>query len=168
MNLINLEEVRDLMLEEVEFDISNNNIYLSAYMSPNDSSVKEEYIKLLKEMIEKGSVGEFEQRVSPMLSSHSFNRGGRAKGPDSHIIFANGEFNRYYIRGVCKKVMASNGGIIIYRAKESDVHRYESDAKIGMEPDPSILLEDLRGHQGMSTELGIALPNSGLSVNVVE
>ncbi len=81
---------------------------------------------------------------------------------------AEGEFNRYYIRGLCAKVCADGGGMVeVYRARESSWARPESEALIGRRIDAAELLEDLRTHTGEAPTL---LPevNSGLSVRLVK
>lgn len=69
---------------------------------------------------------------------------------------AEGEFNRYYARGVCVRALAENGPkatVTIYRARESLNPRSESVVLIGTTPSAAALLEDLRTNIGMDTAL---------------
>lgn len=77
-----------------------------------------------------------------------------------------GEFNRYYVRGVCRRAIADRvQKVEVYRARHSDNPRQESEALIGKEIDPTALLTDLRNSQGVEPALGIPPgPNSGLCV----
>ena len=91
-----------------------------------------------------------------------------AKVPkDANKTLAEGEFNRYYIRGVCKKAISEGLEIEVYRAKQVEKPRPESQALIGKTLDPKTLLDDLRERIGVDTALGVpAGPNSGLSVRL--
>jgi len=80
---------------------------------------------------------------------------------------AEGEFNRYYIRGLCTRVIAEGGGPVeVYRVRDSAWVRPGSEALIGTQIDAEQLLDDLRVHIGEEPTL---LPdvNSGLSVRLV-
>ncbi len=79
---------------------------------------------------------------------------------------AEGEFNRFYIRGVCRAVLANEQHEVeVYRAKAVAQPRPESQAKIGTRVNAATLLDDLRHNVGVDTALGVpAGPNSGLSV----
>ena len=85
---------------------------------------------------------------------------------------AEGEFNRFYIRGLCARALAESiDHVEVYRAKAVTNPRPQSTAKIGVLMDPLTLLEDLRIHntaEAVNTALGVpAGPNSGLSVQLV-
>ncbi len=44
---------------------------------------------------------------------------------------AEGEFNRYYCRAVCRRAMDENSRVVVYRAKEVDNPRLSSERMIG-------------------------------------
>ncbi len=81
---------------------------------------------------------------------------------------AEGEFNRFYIRGLYVRALAENiTELVIYRAKEVDNPRPESKAKIGQRISAQALMDDLRANVGVDTALGLPPgPNSGLSVKL--
>jgi hypothetical protein len=81
---------------------------------------------------------------------------------------AEGEFNRFYIRGLCRRAIEEQiPNLVIYRAKEVSNPRPESEEKIGKSISAQTLLTDLRTHLGIDTVLGLpAGPNSGLSVKL--
>ena len=170
MDLIDLEkeEIRKLMLNEFDKDVNEETVYLS-------KRLKEEYHKLYKEALRKAlsegtpkSLSEEISQKNMLMSvvSRQTKKGLiQAKMPsDASATLAEGEFNRYYIRGVCLKAIEKNGKIVVYRARHSDNPRPESEAKIGIKLDPKRLLEDLRKNIGIETHLGLPKPNSGLSV----
>ena len=86
---------------------------------------------------------------------------------NAHETLANGEFNRFYIRGVCRKAIEESLKVEVYRAKTVSDPRAKSASKIGMTYNPNELLEDLRNNIGIDTFLGLPSgPNSGLSVRL--
>jgi hypothetical protein len=81
---------------------------------------------------------------------------------------AEGEFNRYYLRGLCLRAL--NEGIpflIVYRGKDVDNPRPESQAKVGARVPAGALLETLRRNDFVSVEDAVGGvpggPNSGLT-----
>jgi hypothetical protein len=78
-----------------------------------------------------------------------------------------GEFNRYYIRALCRRAIEDKVDYVtVYRARASENPRPESEALIGQRIDASRLLADLRAAPGVEAALGLARPNSGLSVRL--
>lgn len=166
------QKTRQLMLEEIEQDINNGTLYISPRLSEIG---REDYPLLLKEATQhddswlaqnlrvNGRISAFEQKRTP--------KGGvtTAKVPVTAAeTLAEGEFNRFYIRALCRRAIEEGTtGIVIYRAKQVTNPRPESQAKIGAKVNPQALLNDLRTHPGVDTALGLpAGPNSGLSVKL--
>lgn len=174
LSLENLDDTtRRFMAEEIAFDISNGTLYVSNRLS---NSGREEYVQLLQEAVHRhddewlaqnlrlnGRINAVEQKKKP--------GGGMttAKVPVTAAeTLAEGEFNRFYIRGLCRRAVdEGTSAVTIYRAKYVANPRSESQAKIGMQVDAQQLLNDLRTHPGIDTVLGLpAGPNSGLSVKL--
>lgn len=82
---------------------------------------------------------------------------------------AEGEFNRFYSRGVCVDVLAANGSTVeVYRGKAVTNPRARSQALIGRVLPAAALLGDLRTSIGVETAMGLPPgPNSGLTVRRV-
>jgi len=82
---------------------------------------------------------------------------------------AEGEFNRFYIRGLCLRALAEGiAKVVVYRAKSVSDPRPESLRLIGRPVDAEALLNDLRIHSG-EEEPAMKVPggpNSGLSVQL--
>lgn len=80
---------------------------------------------------------------------------------------AEGEFNRYYIRGLCIRAKAEGKThLVIYRGKQVSQPRPESDAKIGTSMAVDLLLPVLRRNDFVTIEDAIGVPggpNSGLT-----
>lgn len=86
---------------------------------------------------------------------------------------AEGEFNRFYARGLCRRARAEGVAVgravtvQVYRAKQVEKPREASEKLLGQSLDPDRLLADLRGSIGVDPALGLpAGPNSGLSVRL--
>lgn len=77
-------------------------------------------------------------------------------------------FNRYYMRAIARRALEEGvARVEVYRAKDVQKPRPDSDAKVGTFVEARRLLEDLRAHPGDRPELGIPPgPNSGLSVRL--
>jgi hypothetical protein len=167
------ERTRRLMLEEMEHDIAHNKLHISPVLSGQG---QRDYPNLLREAIESGN----EETLAKSLQAQRriAKSQPRRKPKDGYTIatvpataaetLAEGEFNRYYIRALCRRALEDNvKELIIYRAKPVAQARPESEALIETTIDPAALLEDLRNHPGERTELGVPPgPNSGVSVRL--
>jgi|SRR5438093_440866 len=83
-------------------------------------------------------------------------------------MLAEGEFNRFYLRGLCLRAVAEGiSYLVIHRAKGVANPRLDSEAKIGTSVGVAALLADLRKNVGIDTALGLPPgPNSGLSAHL--
>lgn len=174
LNLNNLDpQTRRHMNAEINTDMAATKLYLSNRLS---SRGRADYPQLLKQAAEahddswlacelrkNGRLNEMEQRRKP--------KGGMivarvpVTAPDT---LAEGEFNRFYLRGLCVRALANGTPeLIIYRAKDVENPRPESVAKIGQRISAQALLSDLRINPGVDTALGLPPgPNSGLSAKL--
>jgi hypothetical protein len=146
-------------------------VYVSPRLSPAGAS---EYRGILRESLASGGVNSFEDALSApgMFNAYEMSRSRLGRSFEKQVpsnaaeSLAEGEFNRYYIRGLCARLLAEGGGDVqVYRARASAHPRRGSQEMIGMIIEPGALLEDLRLHIGETPSL---LPhvNSGLSVRI--
>jgi len=174
LELANLDEqTRKYMIEEVHLDISEGRLYLSEWFTDQGRRV---YPDLLKRAIADGSDLSLEEalRAVGIFQSTYVKRkpsGGTtvAKVPfTAPQTFGEGEFNRFYIRGLCRLCLDKGiQEIEIHRAKQVANPRAESEARIGKRIPCQKLLDDLHRNIGVDTALGVpAGPNSGLSVRI--
>jgi hypothetical protein len=171
LNLLNLDEqTRQGMLAEIERDVLAGTLYYGKRLSGRGRA---DYPDLLKEAArlhdDTWLAGQLAQhgRLVMMETSTRNGKTYQKKVPfDANQTLAEGEFNRYYARGLCIRAMQDGiENLIVYRAKNVSVPRPESEAMIGKSVSALSLLNDLRDHPGVDTALGIpAGPNSGLSV----
>jgi len=164
------ESTRKHMLAELDRDErTSEGPYISPRLSPAGIEV---YPQLLRDAIADGDDNTLEAALSApgLFNAEEAYGPGKAKTRKMNVrapqILAEGEFNRYFIRGLCALLCTNGGGKVeVYRARESSWARPESEALIGTRIDATELLEDLREHVGEAPSL---LPdvNSGLSVRL--
>lgn len=175
MNLINLDSAtRQFMRDEIERDIANGVLYVSPRLSARGMS---EYADLLLEAADSGTP----DSLASALSEHdrlnetemSTSRSGAPivkKVPvNAAETLAEGEFNRFYARGLCRRAIDENVETVrVYRAKLVTQPRSESEQMIGQHIDAERLIDDLRSKVGVEPALGLPPgPNSGLSVELL-
>lgn len=163
-------ETRRYMAEEVNYDLKNDKLYMSERLSVEGKSV---YPALLLKSIESGTettlaqslLGKFNPTYLRTNSNGTFTS---VKMPcNQNIMLAEGEFNRFYIRALCRIAIQKDRRLKIYRAKFSTTPRIDSERKIDSFIDANQLLWDLRNNSGTDTALGLPPgPNSGLSVEL--
>lgn len=173
--LENLDErTRQLMLAEMEYDITHNQLHISPFLSGQG---QRDYASILREAIQSGN----DETLAEALRQHRRilrtlprrnPKGGysiSATPENAAQVLAESEFNRYYIRALARR--AIEDGIlelVIYRAKPVSNPRPESEARVETTLSPTELLDDLRTHPGDEPPaLGVPSgPNSGLSVRL--
>jgi len=158
------------MLAELELDVAEEKLYLSKYLSLTGRAA---YPLLLGEAIEDGdddSLAAALRAAGVFVDTYEKRKpkGGYTTATVPHTApetLAEGEFNRFYLRGVCRRLIAAGSGSVeVYRARASAVPRAESEAMIGTLLDPQTLLGDLRDNTFVDNALHLPPgPNSGLS-----
>lgn len=163
---------RNLMLAEIDDDVSASRLYLSLRLSPQGVRLYEGLLResarshhpdwLATELQRQGCIVDQEQRKL---------KDGRiisAKTPSNAAqILADGEFNRFYARAVCMLAVGQGRKVRICRGKQVNDPRPESEAVIGQVFDPVSVVFDLRAASGL--EAGLALhvgANSGLTLEL--
>ena len=173
--LENLDDrTRQLMLEELEYDVAHNQLHISPFLSGQG---QRDYASLIREAIQHGTDETLAQelkshrRISRTLPRRQ-PKGGysiAATPENAAEVLAESEFNRYYIRGLARRAIDDGiSELVIYRAKPAKNPRPESEARVETSISPQQLLDDLRAHPGDEPPtLGVpAGPNSGLSVRL--
>ncbi len=173
LNLLSLDStIRQLMIDEIVADTNRNSLYISPRLS---QSGIQDYPNLLKDAVQShddiwlASQLAISGRLNPTETRKTKSGITTAKVPyNANEMLAEGEFNRYYLRGLCLAAIQNNKPTLtIYRAKDVTHPRPESEAKIGTTINPQTLLDDLRKNIGVDTALGLpAGPNSGLSAKL--
>ena len=164
---------RMLMVEELERDVASGSLYLSSRLTDQG---RLEWPFILRAAMENGDDSSLAGHLRAPGRLNATETRRRPKGgvtiADVPVTapenLAEGEFNRYYARGLCLRAIADGiPEVEVCRAKEVRQPRPESTAMIGTRLDAAALLEDLRTHQGVEPALGLPPgPNSGLSVQL--
>jgi len=173
--LENLDDrTRQLMLDEMEYDISHTQLHISPFLSGQG---QRDYANLLREALQGGN----DETLAESLRDHRRilrtlprrNPSGgysiAATAENAAQVLAESEFNRYYIRALARRAIEDGiQELVIYRAKPVQNPRPESEARVETALSPQDLLEDLRAHPGDERpSLGVPSgPNSGLSVRL--
>jgi hypothetical protein len=172
LNYLNLDqETRKYMAIELNSDIEHEKVYLSPRLNKYGKS---NYINALKDSFSAGDDTSLSRELRNGYLAETEQRKTKngyttAKVPvTAPDTLAEGEFNRYYIRALCRRALENtNYKIVAYRAKEVSDPRPASEAKIGESYDPQQLLNDLRDTIGVDTGFGLPPgPNSGLTVQL--
>lgn len=163
------ERTRAFMLEELAKDEAAGRLYISGRLTREGA---ERYPKLLREALTSYRDDWLAERLRGLMAerepSSRSKTGDKAVPHNADATLAEGEFNRYYIRGVCRQVEADGGTEVeIYRGKTVAAPRDESQMMVGTRIDAAKVLADLRANSGVNTALGLPPgPNSGLTVRV--
>jgi len=161
------EKTREYMLDELNLDIKEKRVNLSTYFN---ATGKELWIKTFTESIQKYDDAWL---ASQLQCNHCFSdfipaptKTGKRKVPTNAAeTFAKSEFNRMYIRGTCLRAINEDiKHVIVYRGRQVEKPREDSEKKIGQKVLAIDLLGDLRSSIGGPTKLGIGEYNSGITV----
>ncbi len=165
------DKTREFMLKELEMDIKQENIYISPRLNDVGQS---NWISLLKKAISHYNDDWLASKLKVMgcMNTHEIRKTStgkiiKAKVPvNAPETLAEGEFNRYYARGLCARALKEGiNEVVVYRGREVGNPRVESQQKIGQKVSVRDLLEDLRRSPGVEPALGIPPgPNSGLTI----
>jgi hypothetical protein len=167
------DETRRLMLEELDLDLRDDAVYMSQRLRPGRERT---YLALLRAAL----ISEDDDWLAAQLERQELLEQTElrrtpsgdvtvAQVPsDAEQLLAEGEFNRYYVRALCRRVREEPGHVLeIYRARQVARPRPESEARLRHEVSAEVLLADLRTGTRVDAALGVPMgPNSGLSVRM--
>lgn len=166
-------ETRKLMLEELAIDVENGNLLKSNWISEQGAT---DWPLTLRSALE---TGDDNTLAAELMKNGRLNKTSLRKKPTGGFTeykvpvtaadtIAEGEFNRYYVRAICRRALdGPNAEIEIYRGKAVEVPRPGSEAKIGLRFPAAAVLGDLRNSVGLEPSLGLPPgPNSGLTARL--
>ena len=165
--------VRTFMVEEINMAVADRTIYLSPWLSQQgladwtnlllDAAKNGSDDGLAAQLRQNGRINKTAQRRKPKGGFTTYNVPYTASE-----TMAEGEFNRFYCRGLCRYALANDiPQLEVYRAKAVAEPRPGSQEKIGTRVNPQAILDDLRTSAGVEPTLGMPPgPNSGLTLKV--
>jgi hypothetical protein len=165
----NLDPVtRQYMLLEVDQAIQTSQLHVSKRFTEAGTA---RYPQLLRDAISSGTVENLTAALRQHQCFHLTEKQGAItrKVPDNAAAsFAEGEFNAFYMRGVCHRAIREGVMVEVYRARASIVPREVSQLIEGHLEDPYRVLLLLKNspdgsHRGSGMPAGT---NSGLSLRL--
>ena len=167
------ENTRLFMLSEVDLDLSHEKFYINPRLNELG---EQNYVLLLKETIEYYN----DAWLAEQLRSHGYikenlerkKRDGSfttvrvpENAPDT---LSEGEFNRYYARGLCLRVIEEGmDQVEVCPGKPASKLRPKSQAMLGKKLSAATLLNDLRESSSVESALGLRRgSNSGLTIRI--
>src|SRR5258708_6522860 len=117
------QETRTFMVDEINMAAADGSIYISPWLTPKGAK---DWVELLLGAAKSGNddslaaalrmadrIRETAERKKPSGGMTTY----RVPHTASHTM-AEGEFNRFYVRGLCRKAIAAGiSNLVIYRAK---------------------------------------------------
>ncbi len=153
LKLLDLDKdnVRDLMLEEFEQDVKEDKLVISNLIKPENH---DKYVYLLSEAILKGNDASFARTIliNGLLEDKisKYDKLGKVAivktAKDAHITLAEDEFNKYYMRGVCRAAVSQGKSVKVYKQDKIEI---QNNTIL----DPLEVLQDLRNHREISEAL---------------
>ena len=162
------DEVRPYMAEELDYDVRRNCVYMSGRLTVEGKRLWEGLLRRALAEHDDAWLAQQLRQKRLMKATETTVRGPRSVPHTAPVTLSEGEFNRFYMRGLCRFAIAENiESVVVYRARESSSRRPESELMIGnVHPSPAAL-KDLRESVGTTpSRLGMPQPNSGLSLRL--
>lgn len=164
------DKTRDYMLEELECDVAAGELYIGRQL--NDQG-RDRYPAFLRTAIESGDseslAGALGRVPGDLWIESTVTRNGRTSTTPrtAPTTLDEGQFNRFYMRGLALRAIDGNLELEVYRAKQVESPRASSEAIIGSRIAPQSLLDDLRTDPStMPFDFHLGNANSGLSVRL--
>lgn len=157
------------MLTELEDDLADASLYMSQRLTADGVRL---YPELLRAAITSGDDGSLAATLAApglLARLEITTRRGQAHikevPQNAHVTLAESEFHRFYLRGVCRAVLALGGTHVeLYRARPSVGPLSTSLQQGGSLLDADALLRDLRRNEWSDAALGLPTgPDPGLS-----
>ena len=165
----NLDDTtRHYMLIEVEQAIKSSQLHVSRRFTGQGQA---QYPKLLREAVRAGSEDSLTAALVQQqcfVEREPYGAGTRRVPANAARTFAEGQFNAFYMRGVCHRAIQAGQLVEVYRAKEALTPRPSSTYQVGQQLDPQQVLRLLR-HSPSGKHRGAVVPagfNSGLSLRI--
>ncbi|MGU3436028.1 hypothetical protein ACNHUS_23795 [Actinomycetes bacterium M1A6_2h] len=166
---------RELMLEEFFADCTGNRLYTGDRLNDEGRRL---YTEALEGALAEGTPLSLQQVLEPVPGTlwHHEVRTGPLKtsttARTSARTLAEGEYNRFYMRAMCRRATDSGGSgkVVVSQGKRGANRRLDRavTVQVGDVLSAIAVLDDLREHPGRATATGVPNgPNSGLSISFV-
>lgn len=158
--------IRGLMVEEIERDLEADRLHPSEWLTARGEL--QWPLVLLEAARDKTDAWLANQlRSRAMLEEHE--PSGRKVPVSAPETLAEGEFNRFYCRAVCRLAQERGVDVVVYRAKNVQQPRERSELLRGQRLSADEVLLDLRAAGSKEPLIGVPGGwNSGISLTVPE
>jgi hypothetical protein len=163
---------REYSLAEFDRDVESGTVIISDRLRPTAVA---DYEKLLRDALRYYDDLWLEERLPALLVDFEVRRTPRGGETTAKVpgiaprVLAEGDFNRYYMRGVSARALAEGRPEVeVYRARFSAEPRPESSELEGQRISAAALLGELRALTPETLPRAtLGKPNSGLSVRLI-
>jgi hypothetical protein len=166
---LNLDDkTRQYMLIEVDAAIKESRLNFSKRFNATGIA---KYPQLLREALAIGTEESLDVALKQQGCFNATEKQGavtRRVPENAATTFAEGEFNAFYMRGICHRAIGEGHMVEVYRAKESSAPRKASSLIGGNQADPHRVLLLLK-NSADGSQRGPKIPagsNSGLSLRL--
>jgi hypothetical protein len=164
LQLPNEPKIRAFMVEEIELDRRSERLALHERL--NDKG-REQWPQLLLEAARERTDAWLANQIRARELLRLYDRSGRRMPINAAETVAEGDFNHYYCRAVCRLAQERGAAVVVYRAKNVAEPRENSELLRGQRLRADEVLLDLRAAVGKTTLVGVpGGPNSGISLSV--
>ena len=163
-------KTRAFMLEEIAQAQQSNQLYYSTRFTDTGKSLWPKWLHEAAEKYDEHWLSFTIEVADAMkgLETKAKQNGGYTAAHVPHTAaetLADGQFNRFYIAAICRRAIQDGQATVrVYRAKQSDSPRLESNALVGKTINPTALLNEVRNRE-TSLKCELLKPNSGLSID---
>lgn len=173
---INYQNLDDITREYMAEEIALGNHYISPRLTSQGQAAWPGLMMQSAKLHNDGWLAQQLLSLGYLREEESYTRNGRTYSRRINQVSASqqlgeGEFNRYYVRGLCVRAIAEGKtSLLVYRGKEVSHPRPESEAKIGSRISVDLLLAILRQNDFVTIEDALGVPggpNSGLTCKLL-
>ncbi|MFV8752954.1 hypothetical protein ACNOYE_20605 [Nannocystaceae bacterium ST9] len=158
--------IRGLMVEEIEHDLQDDRLHPSDWLTARgELQWPLVLIEAAREKTDAWLANQLRSRSMLLEREPS----GRKVPVNAAETLAEGEFNRFYCRAVCRLAQELGTVVIVYRAKNVEQPRERSELLRGQRLSPDDVLLDLRAAGSKEPLIGVPGGwNSGISLTLPE
>jgi hypothetical protein len=162
----NEAEIRALMVEEIEHDLQDDRLHPSEWLTARGEL---QWPLVLLDAAREHTDGWLANQLRSRKMLDELEESGRKVPVNAADTLAEGEFNRFYCRAVCRLAQARGVPVVVYRAKNVEQPRERSELLRGQRLSPDEVLLDLRAAGSKEPLIGVPGGwNSGISLTLPE
>ncbi|HHO52770.1 MAG TPA: hypothetical protein ENK18_18315 [Deltaproteobacteria bacterium] len=152
------------MLDELQRDLDARELYLSPLLTPSGQL---DWPVLLQFALLEGGPAQLAEQLRRRHRLEHLVAPDPPRLRDGAQLLAEGEFNRFYCRGICRRALDErHARVEVYQAREANRVRIADSQLLGSQLDARWLLSELRKSPDVSEAQVPGDPAAGLSVRL--